>query len=171
MKTPEFLSKTSRAIEFWVDPETQEVMAMYQGIITKFEDASVDVGSALMKHIVAENQFELMEAEGFTDAIELMKEYIRRYFAEFDHNTDLNLNGHHKKEYTGHALGINPGNLTDREIEYIQLTAMDLSDKMIADSMGCAYNTVCKHRSNAQEKTGSHSKSGLISWAYREGVL
>lgn len=171
MKLPNFLNKTSHAIEFWVDPQTDEVMCLYQGSITKIEDASVEVGTALMEHIINQNEFDRLHDNGFKEPIELMKEFIRRYFAGFDYNTDLTTEGQYHYEYTGHRFGLNPSDLTDREIEYIQLTAQDCSDKMIADRMDISYNTACKHRQNAEFKTGCYSKAGLLSWAYKEGIL
>lgn len=170
MKPPNYLKEKSYDIEFWVDPETDSVMCMYKGTVTTFDDASVEVGTALMAHIIDENHFDKLYNEGLLEPIEMMKEYIRRYFANFDGNSDLSPDGF-RYEYTGHKLGLNPANLTNREIEYIKLSALDLPDKIIADRMNVAEFTAKKHRQNAEGKTGCYSKAGLISWAYKEGVL
>jgi DNA-binding CsgD family transcriptional regulator len=163
------LNPKSRAIEFWLDEKTDQVMAAYKGNITKFKDADIDVGTRLMAHICEKQKFEDLYEAGYNDPIELMEEYIRRNFAGFDNKPDLTLHGSNL-EITGHPDSLNNPKLTARELEYISLSVQDLPDKQIAEKMGCSHHTINQHRRACQLKTKTHSKAGLVAWAFREGL-
>lgn len=63
------------------------------------------------------------------------------------------------------------GILTPREIELIKLICSDLSDKLIADQLGIAFDTAKNHRRNIEQKIGAYSKSGVVRFAYENGIV
>ncbi len=169
MKT-QMLNPKSRAIEFWIDSQTNEVMAVYRGKITPFRDADTEVGTQLMTHIVYTGHFDAMYDEGFTDPIKMMEEYIRRNFAGFDGKADLD-GENFNIEFTGHEKNSHPVRLTPREFEYVKLACQDLADKQIAVMMKVSPFTVNIYRKRAEQKTKTNSKPGLVSWAYQNAIV
>ena len=61
--------------------------------------------------------------------------------------------------------------LTPREIEVVKLTCEDLSHKMIADKLGISFHTAKNHGRNIKEKLGVHTKSGVIRFAFENGII
>lgn len=54
--------------------------------------------------------------------------------------------------------------LTDRERQVLDLLPEDLSNREIAERLGCAVKTVEAHISSALRKTGIRSRVGLALW-------
>ncbi|HOT13560.1 MAG TPA: LuxR C-terminal-related transcriptional regulator [Bacteroidales bacterium] len=55
--------------------------------------------------------------------------------------------------------------LSEREVEVLQLLAVGLSNKEIADKLSISINTVITHRKNISQKTGIKTVSGLTIYA------
>lgn len=55
--------------------------------------------------------------------------------------------------------------LSDRETEVLQLLALGMSNKEIADKLNISVNTVITHRKNITQKTGIKTVSGLTIYA------
>jgi DNA-binding NarL/FixJ family response regulator len=55
--------------------------------------------------------------------------------------------------------------LSDREKDVLQLLALGMSNKEIADKLSISINTVITHRKNISQKTGIRSVSGLTIYA------
>ena len=62
-------------------------------------------------------------------------------------------------------------NLTNREIEIIQLIEKECSNKSIADSLFLSERTIETHRKNIFRKTKTNSVLGLIKYAYEHKII
>ena len=62
-------------------------------------------------------------------------------------------------------------NLTNREIEIIQLIEKEYSNKKIADTLFLSERTVETHRKNIFRKTSTNSVIGLIKYAYEHKLI
>jgi two-component system response regulator NreC len=63
------------------------------------------------------------------------------------------------------------GELTPREAEVLELLAEGLSNDQIADQLVISPHTVARHRENLMRKLGLHSKSELVKYAIRKGII
>lgn len=68
-------------------------------------------------------------------------------------------------------LKVNPGRLTAREAEVLQLVAEGEANKQIAASLGISLKTVEKHRQNVMEKLHIHNTAGLTRYAISNGMI
>lgn len=64
-----------------------------------------------------------------------------------------------------------PGQLSDRELEILELMAEGMSNKAIAEQLFVTVNTVRTHTQTILEKLGAHSKLEAVSVARRHGLL
>lgn len=62
-------------------------------------------------------------------------------------------------------------NLSDREIEILQLICEGLSNQDIADRLFISKRTVDKHRSNILEKTGTNNTASLVMYSIKQGII
>lgn len=118
---------------------------------------------------------------GIVDPVKQIRQFLECNFGDFDTRADLTDIGIMIKEYwdCGHRgtcphegkLCRLPGGLTSTEIRVVKLVAQDLSDKEIADRLGCAYNTLCKHRENIEHKLKVHSKVGIAVFAKDHNII
>ena len=75
------------------------------------------------------------------------------------------------------AGGAGPGDaspydaLTDREKQVLKLVAEGRSNKEVADLLDISVKTAMSHREHIMEKLGLHSRTELIKFAIREGVI
>jgi DNA-binding NarL/FixJ family response regulator len=61
--------------------------------------------------------------------------------------------------------------LTDREKQVLRLVAEGHSSKEIAEALGIAVKTAMSHREHVMEKLGAHSRTELIRFALKRGVI
>lgn len=61
--------------------------------------------------------------------------------------------------------------LTPREMEVLELLAEGLSNDEIAQRLVISPHTVARHRENLMRKLGLHSKSELVKYAIRKGII
>lgn len=61
--------------------------------------------------------------------------------------------------------------LTPREVEVVQLLANGYTNRQIADLLAISVRTVESHRSNVMNKLDLHSRSDLVRYAARNGLL
>ena len=61
--------------------------------------------------------------------------------------------------------------LTDREKQVLKLVAEGGSNKEIAETLGISVKTAMAHREHLMEKLGVHSRTELIKFALRRGVI
>ena len=66
---------------------------------------------------------------------------------------------------------INSPNLSEREIEILQLICEGLSNQEIADKLFISKRTVDKHRSNILEKTGTKNTASLVMYSIKDGII
>ncbi len=63
------------------------------------------------------------------------------------------------------------GGLTQREQEVLQLIGEGHTGREIAESLVLSVNTVDRHRANIMEKLNLHSKTELVKYAIRKGLV
>ena len=61
--------------------------------------------------------------------------------------------------------------ITQRELEILQLIALGLTSQDIATKLFISKNTVETHRKNIMQKTKAHNLAGLMKYAYGKGLL
>jgi two-component system response regulator NreC len=61
--------------------------------------------------------------------------------------------------------------LTQREEEVLSLLAEGLSNDEIGDKLAISRHTVARHRENLMRKLGLHSRSELVKYAIRKGLI
>lgn len=65
----------------------------------------------------------------------------------------------------------NDPNLSQREIEILQLICEGLSNQEIADKLFISKRTVDKHRANILEKTGTNNTASLVMYSIKQGII
>lgn len=63
------------------------------------------------------------------------------------------------------------GHLTDREREVLTLVAEGLLNREIGEELGISPKTVARHRENIMQKLGLHSRTELVKYAIRIGLI
>jgi len=63
------------------------------------------------------------------------------------------------------------GQLTERELEVMKLVAQDMSNQEIADLLVLSVSTVQTHRAHIMSKLGLHSRTELVKYAIRRGII
>ena len=77
-----------------------------------------------------------------------------------------------RPQATTGAAGARPyETLTDREKQVLKLVAEGKSNKEVATILGISVKTAMSHREHLMEKLGLHSRTELIHFAIREGVV
>ncbi len=61
--------------------------------------------------------------------------------------------------------------LTDREKQVLKLVAEGRSNKEVADLLGISVKTAMTHREHVMQKLGLHSRTDLIRFALRQGII
>jgi len=74
-------------------------------------------------------------------------------------------------ETTGHLSGELRSDLSEREIEIIDLVARGLTNQEIAAELTISKRTVDNHVSNILTKTGAKNRVALLNWAMDNGKI
>lgn len=74
-------------------------------------------------------------------------------------------------QHTGEMVGEDQEELSEREKEVLSLLAEDNSNDEIADKLSISKHTVARHRENIMRKLGLHSRSELVKYAIRKGLI
>jgi two-component system response regulator NreC len=61
--------------------------------------------------------------------------------------------------------------LTDRERDVLALVAEGLLNRAIGERLGISPKTVARHRENIMRKLGLHSRTDLVKYAIRTGLI
>jgi DNA-binding NarL/FixJ family response regulator len=61
--------------------------------------------------------------------------------------------------------------LTDREKQVLKLVAEGRSNKEVAEELGISVKTAMTHREHLMEKLGAHSRTDLVRFAIKRGVI
>lgn len=64
-----------------------------------------------------------------------------------------------------------PINISERELEILQLVAEGLTTKQIAEKLHLSFHTVMTHRKNMMAKLGINNTAGLIIYAVKENLI
>ncbi len=64
-----------------------------------------------------------------------------------------------------------PGQLTDREIEVLELIVEQYTNQQIADELYISIRTVDAHRRNLLQKTGAKNTAGLVTYAIKHDLV
>lgn len=67
--------------------------------------------------------------------------------------------------------GTSIDSLTSREREVLEMLAGDRSNEEIAEALVISKHTVARHRENLMRKLGLHSRSELVKYAIRKGLI
>jgi DNA-binding NarL/FixJ family response regulator len=67
--------------------------------------------------------------------------------------------------------GINPKDLTPRELEILRLIALEYTNDEIAKFLGLAKRTVDNHRNNMIQRINARNTAGLIKYALQNGLV
>ncbi len=67
--------------------------------------------------------------------------------------------------------GCDPINISERELEVLQLIAEGLTTKQIAEKLHLSFHTVMTHRKNMMAKLGLNNTAGLIIYAVKENLI
>ena len=65
----------------------------------------------------------------------------------------------------------NSANLSDREVEVLQLICESLTNEQIADKLNLSFETIKWHRSNILSKTGCSNTAGLVIYAIKNQLI
>jgi DNA-binding NarL/FixJ family response regulator len=68
-------------------------------------------------------------------------------------------------------LGENPGGLTDRELEVLQLVATGLTDNEVAQKLVLSPRTVHRHLSSVYNKLGVSTRTAAVRFAVDNNLL
>jgi len=98
------------------------------------------------------------------DAIETVSRGENCFSQELLYNIVRNLSHANRTNY-------NDPNLSEREIEILQLICEGLSNQEIADKLFISKRTVDTHRSNILDKTGTNNTASLVMYAIRKGII
>lgn len=83
---------------------------------------------------------------------------------ELLYNIVRNLSQTKKTEY-------NDPNLSEREIEILELICKGLSNQEIGEKLFISKRTVDKHRSNILDKTGANNTASLVMYSIKNGII
>lgn len=79
------------------------------------------------------------------------------------------------EDYLGRSQSLHEGAsldlLTQREREVLELLAQGISNDQIAEKLVISRHTVARHRENLMRKLGLHSRSELVKYAIRKGLI
>jgi DNA-binding NarL/FixJ family response regulator len=64
-----------------------------------------------------------------------------------------------------------PGNVTDREKEVLELIVQQHTNQEIADKLHISTRTVDAHRRNLLQKTGAKNTAGLVTYAIKHDLV
>lgn len=78
------------------------------------------------------------------------------------------LKGQRAKHTVGNGL---KAQLSDRELEILQLICQEYTSQEIADKLFISVRTVDGHRRKLQEKTGTRNLAGLVLYAVNHGLI
>lgn len=82
----------------------------------------------------------------------------------------LLLQDHLRRSQTDDGDGV-MDDLTDREREVLTLVAEGLLNREIGDELGISPKTVARHRENIMRKLGLHSRTDLVKYAIKIGLI
>jgi len=71
----------------------------------------------------------------------------------------------------GKKQSSDPANLTDREVEVLELICKQLTNQQIADQLYISIRTVDAHRRNLLQKTAAKNTAGLVTYAIRHDIV
>ena len=71
----------------------------------------------------------------------------------------------------GKKQSSDPANLTDREVEVLELICKQLTNQQIADQLYISIRTVDAHRRNLLQKTDAKNTAGLVTYAIRHDIV
>jgi two-component system response regulator NreC len=75
------------------------------------------------------------------------------------------------KSADGQRVSPDSGLISAREQEVLEYLANGLSNESIAEALSISKHTVARHRENLMRKLGLHSRSELVKYAIRKGLI
>jgi DNA-binding CsgD family transcriptional regulator len=173
----------SRCMEFFLNKG--ELQVITKGKLTPFRDAPLSVLEQL--NDILEDRplaMQALDEMGLQYPMDRLEQFARCWFGDYDTKADICQDGEITSEYYEcgsrgkcpyegklcPGLKTTEGFITPREVEVVKLICEDLSDKLIAQELGCATNTVKVHVAHILRKLGVYTRVGIAMWAKEKGV-
>lgn len=109
----------------------------------------------------------LLKNSGIDEVLEAIKTVAKGencFSKELLYNIVRNLSHTNRKD-------VNDPNLSEREVEILQLICEGLSNQEIADKLFISKRTVDTHRSNILDKTGTNNTASLVMHSIKNGII
>jgi two-component system response regulator NreC len=133
-------------------------LTMYDSDEHFFRALQAGASGYLPKRAAATELLEAIRSVGSGDAF-LYPPLAKALLQDYLHRVQV---GEESSSYDG---------LTEREREVLQLIAKGLLNRQIAELLGIAVATVERHRANIMERLNLHSRTELIKYAIRKGLI
>lgn len=147
--------------------ENGEIYLIHNGVTMKWNEITDEILShindAFNSYKVAVIRSHIREH--IQDKNERLREFVRICWGELDYTPDMTENFEFNFE------SLEDYNLTPRELEFMRLVCMDLTDNEIAYRMKISYNTAITHHQNIANKIGAKSKLGIALFSYKRGIV
>lgn len=181
-RLPAGMVKGDKSTEIFACRDTENLYAISDGHTIPFSDLDPLMRGQIFEKLIGdEKAFEDLKHLELDKAVE---KFAFCVYGAADSNPDFCPSGNLKEadnficsnnchclKWASKSITINGNQLTNREIEIIQLFATDLSDKMIADQLGITISTLDTHKNHLFAKAGVASKPGLIVAAINEKIV
>jgi DNA-binding CsgD family transcriptional regulator len=169
-------------IEFFVD-ENGINRVLTNGETFLFDNAPLFVHNILSKELESDTKAKSAMKELGLSGIDALRKLALCRYGLFSDTPDISGDNrepeYRKCELRGKCpaegrvcltLKCAEGHLTSREIEIIALTALDLSDKMIADKLSISELTVRTHMDNIRRKLQVSTRVGIAVFACQKNI-
>lgn len=155
-------------------PEMNGIEAT-QKIMKEFSDVNIlaltmlDEDQHIRQMIEAGASGYILKSSGKDELVDAITNILdgQHYFSEeASHSVMMDLvKGSSKK------TGSDPANLTEREIEVLELIVKQHTNQQIADELYISIRTVDAHRRNLLQKTGAKNTAGLVTYAIKHELV
>lgn len=157
------------SIEYFIDPETNCIMAMEAGE-TVFVHPDRNRYYNLILSVLLEHPVYSKMRNRYENDCQFVFDFIRWYLSGFNQTADVVDGKLTDLDGDKHAL-INQHEVTPRERDIIMLMGDGKADKEIAELLGISINTVLTIIARMREKMCATSKYHIVSMAAKAGII
>lgn len=169
-------------VEFFIDEEAR-LRVLTNGKAVLFKNAPARIHQILLQELDSDHKASTALKELGLRGMPAIEKLARCRYGTFSDTPDI-ANGKHEPEHIHCEIrGMCPaegrlcltistpeGHLTPRELEIVALTAIDLSDKMIADRLKISELTVRTHMDNIRRKLQVSTRVGIAVFACKKNI-
>ena len=172
-------------MEIWAD-ENMDIFILKDGRKQSLNEIDKETKQMLYDDML-QHPFSVacLNKMGFIRRPAMLKQYLACRYGNFDHTPDFTSEGNTNSDYFNcgkrgscrfegklcDKIKVAKGYLTKTEIHVVQMMALDLPDKQIAEILGMAENTLKNHKAAIFEKMEVHSKVGMASFAFEHSLI